>query len=125
MKIKKNTNRLQKFRNKYFSGKAGAMFLISRKMNRLLVPHESIGKLTDINLFRKEKNIVIELSNGHEVNNISISSYSFEHRKGDPYLVWKSVECEGPEEDRYKRLFNNLDGIELSKRYFSLVEAIL
>ena len=121
--MKINFNKLKKLKNKYLSGKAAILFLLNRKV-AAMVGDRDFGELTDLRLERTEKNIVLEVSRGLAVNTIAIQGYGVVNRRGVPYLTWKSVEFDGPDHDRYKSVFRNRDGIELSKRYVSVVEAI-
>ena len=125
MKVKKNTNRLKQFQSRYFSSKAGILLVVNHKLKGFFGTDNQFGKLTDLELRRQEKTIILEVTDGEDVNNIAICNYGFENRKGDPYLTWKSIDFEGPAEDKYKRIFRDLDGVLLSKKYFSLVEAML
>ena len=125
MKIKKNTNRLKRFRARYLSGKAAVLFLVNRKMKGFFGEANNFGRLTDIELRRREKAIVMEVTDEEAVNTIIIEHYGFEHRSGEPYLVWKKVSFDGPAEGKYRGIFKDINGIELSRGYFSLVEAVL
>ena len=46
-------------------------------------------------------------------------------RQGKPYLIWKKAQVDGPDRERYAPVFNRSDGIELTKRYATVVEALL
>lgn len=116
---------MQRFRNKYLSSKAAILFMINRKMKDITVEGGSFGKLTDLEVLRQDKTILIELTEGKEASLIEIRRYGFLHRKGEPFLVWQDLHFDGPAKERYQKIFKKLDGIQLSKRNFSLVEAIL
>lgn len=125
MKIKKNKNKFRKLRERYFSSKAGVLFVLNRKIKTMVGLGDNFGKLTDLELDRQQKNLTLEVTYEKEVNNISIHGYGFTQRKGEPYLVWEKMKFDGPESENYRKRFKSLDGIELSKRYISVVEAIL
>ncbi len=124
MKLKKRIEKLKRLRNRYLSSKTAALYFVNRKMKSLTGEH-SFGTLTDLRLDRVDKNIELEVMNDDQVNTIAINGYGFTNKRGTPYLTWQSASFSGPEADHYRGILNKLDGIELSKRYVSLIEAVL
>lgn len=125
MQVKKNKNTFRKLRERYFSSKAGVLFVLNRKLGSSIGLGKDFGKLTDLELDRELKTITLEVTSREDINTIAIQGYGFTQRKGAPYLVWNEMAFDGPASDEYKRKFKTMDGIELSRRYVSLVEAIL
>ncbi len=115
--------RLKKLKNRYLSGKGAILFLLNRKVAAMV--GADFGELTDLHLDRAEKNMVLEISRGLDVNTIAISGYGVVSRQGKPYLTWNDARVEGPERERYASIFQRKEGIELTKRYAAVVEAIL
>ena len=125
MKLKKNSTRLMRLRTKYLSSKAIALFVINKRIKSALQHGKDFGKITDLQLNRQQKNMTLELERQDEINTITISGYTFENRKGAPYLIWKDIDFTGPATNHYRTIFKNINGIELSKKYVSIVEAVL
>ncbi|PHR27269.1 MAG: hypothetical protein COA36_09795 [Desulfotalea sp.] len=125
MKLKKSSTMFMRLRTKYLSSKAIALFVINKKLKTTLQHDSDFGKLTDIQLNRQQKNMTLELEHLSEINTIAINGYTFENRKGEPYLIWRTIDFTGPAKDHYKMIFKNIDGIELSKKYIAIVEAVL
>jgi hypothetical protein len=122
--MKIDFNKLKKLKNRYLSGKGAILFLLNRKVGAM-VGDKDFGQLTDLHLDRAEKNIVLEICRGLSVNTIAIEGYGVVNRQGTPYLTWKGARIDGPDKDRYAQVFQRRDGIELTKRYAAVVEAIL
>ena len=122
--MKIDFNKLKKLKNRYLSGKGAILFLLNRKVGAM-VGDRDFGQLTDLHLDRAEKNIVLEICRGLSVNTIAIEGYVVVNRQGTPSLTWKGARIDGPDKDRYAQVFQRRDGIELTKRYAAVVEAIL
>lgn len=125
MKIKKSSNRFMRLKTRYFSSKGLALWAINKKLKKALGHGQEFGKLVDLQLNRQEKNIGLELEHQGEVNTIMLSGYGFENRKGRPHLIWKDINFTGPAQHHYQSVFKKIESIELSKKYVSLVEAML
>lgn len=126
MKIRKSSTKLGRLKEKYLSSKAAALFFLNRRAKTLKEEGFDFGVLTDIELDRQNKELLLEVTDrGEGVTIIGINGYRFENRKGEPWLVWRKIACEGAQEERYRRLFLQMGGIRMSKRYFALVEAVL
>lgn len=125
MKLKKNKNKLKQLRNRFLSSKALALFVLNRKVKFMIGQDKDFGTLTDLQLDRQAKNLTLEVERDRESSTITINNYGFETRKGTPYLIWKSVNFTGPDTPYFQDVFSRINGIELSKRYISVVEAIL
>lgn len=123
--MQKRKNKIRKFRDRYFSGKAAVLFVVNRKLRGFFGDENNFGKLTDLTLSRGEKTIAIEVSDGLEVNTITIRDYGFTYRRGEPFLVWRTIDFEGNGQERYRKIFSQKQGLRLSKKLFSLVEAVL
>ena len=125
MRIKKNSNRFKRLQERYFSSKAGVIFVLNRKLGIIVGEGRDFGKVTDLELDREDKNILLEVTHRGEANTIAIIGYGFNQRKGAPWLVWKDIDFDGPESSNYRKRFNKINGIELSPKYVNFVEAIL
>lgn len=101
------------------------MFFVNYKLKSITGRDEQFGRLTDLALNRDTKEISLEMTQYEEITCITIEGYRFDNRKGETYLCWDKVNSEGPAQDKYSKIFDNINGIELSKRYMLLVEAIL
>lgn len=122
--MKIDFKKLKKLKNRYLSGKGAILFLLNRKVGAM-VGDRDFGELTDLHLDRADKNMVLEISRGLSVNTITIGGYSVVIRRGTPYLTWRETRIEGPDRERFARVFERREGIELTKRYAAVVEAIL
>lgn len=122
--MKIDFKKLKKLKNRYLSGKGAILFLLNRKVGAM-VGDRDFGELTDLHLDRADKNMVLEISRGLSVNTITIGGYSVVIRRGTPYLTWRETRIEGPDRERFARVFGRREGIELTKRYAAVVEAIL
>jgi len=122
--MKIDFKKLKKLKNRYLSGKGAILFLLNRKVGAM-VGDADFGELTDLRLDRAEKNIVLEIARGPNVNTIAIEGYVVVSRHGTPYLTWKGAHIDGPDKERYAQVFQRREGIELTKRYAAVVEAIL
>ena len=125
MQRKNQKNLVRRFRDRYLSGKAAALFVVNRKLKGFFGEHNNFGKLTDLSLSRREKTIALEVSDGSEVTTITIRDYGFSERRGEPYLIWQSIDFEGPGREKYQKIFARQQGLQLSKKIFALVEAVL
>jgi len=125
MKIKKNSTRFMRLRTKYLSSKGIAIFAINKKLKNAFTSGQDFGKLTDLQLDRQSKNMTLELERRAQINTIALTGYSFENRKGTPYLIWKNINFTGPATNHYITIFKKIDGIALSPKYISIVEAVL
>ena len=115
--------RLKKLKNRYLSGKGAILFLLNRKVAAMV--GADFGELTDLHLDRAAKNMVLEIRCGLDVNTIAINGYGVVNRQGKPFLTWNTTQIEGPDRERYMPIFQRKEGIELTKRYAAVVEAIL
>lgn len=122
--MKIDFNKLKKLKNRYLSGKGAILFLLNRKVGAM-VGDKDFGELTDLHLDRAEKNLTLEISRGLSINTINIEGYGVISRQGKPYLIWKKAQVDGPDRERYAPVFNRCEGIELTKRYATVVEALL
>ncbi len=122
--MKIDFKKLKKLKNRYLSGKGAILFLLNRKVGAM-IGDVDFGELTNLRLDRAEKNIVLEIARGPNVNTIAIEGYGVVNRKGLAYLVWKDARIDGPDKERYAPVFERRKGIELTKRYAAVVEAIL
>lgn len=125
MNVRKNSTTFMRLRTKYLSSKAIALFVINKKLKNTLQHGEDFGQLTDLQLNRQNKNMTLELERQDELNTIALTGYTFENRRGIPYLIWKNINFTGPATQHYQKIFKNIDGIELSRKYISIVEAVL
>ncbi len=125
MQNKKNIGRIRKFRDRYLSGKAAVLFVVNQKLKGFFGEENNFGKLTDLTLSRREKTMSMEVSDGLEVTSITLRRYGFTKRRGEPYLVWQTIDFDGPGKERYRKIFARQEGLRLSKGLFSLVEAVL
>lgn len=125
MKIKKNSTIFMRLRTKYLSSKAIALMVINKKLKNSFTSGQDFGKLTDLQLDRQSKNMTLEVERRGDISTIALTGYRFETRKGTPYLIWKNIDFTGPATDHYKTIFGKIDGIALSKKYISIVEAVL
>lgn len=117
-------DKLKKLKNRYLSGKAAILFLLNRKV-AAMTGSRDFGTLTDVQLDRSEKNMVLEITNGLHCNIITITGYGVVNKKGRPHLTWRQAHIEGPDRALYAPVFDHNDGIELTNRYAAVVEAIL
>lgn len=122
--MKIDFNKLKKLKTRYLSGKGAILFLLNRKVGAM-VGDKDFGKLTDLHLDRAEKNLTLEISRGLNTNTINIEGYGVVSRQGKPFLIWKGVRVDGPDKERYAPVFYRREGIELTKRYATVVEALL
>ncbi|PIE38511.1 MAG: hypothetical protein CSA53_04115 [Gammaproteobacteria bacterium] len=125
MEIKKTSSRFKRLRQRYFSTKAAVLFILNRKIKGAVGLGEDFGRITDIELDRGKKDITMEVTQEDAVNTIAVRGYGFEQRKGKPYLIWKTMDFAGPAGEEYRRRFAGMNGIELSKKYIAVVEAVL
>jgi len=125
MQIRKKQSRLRKFQERYLSGKAAVLFIVNRKMASLLGADNNFGKLVDLTRSRSERTITMKTENHEGINSITLRGYNLVHRRGEPFLVWRSIDFAGPAADNYRSIFAAKDGLRLSKKFFNLVEAVL
>lgn len=125
MQRKTNKNPIRRFRDRYLSGKAAVLFVVNRKLRGFFGESNNFGKLTDLTLSRREKTIAMEVTDGSQVNIITIREYGFSERRGEPFLTWRAIDFEGPGRDKYQKIFARQQGLRLSKNFFALVEAVL
>ncbi len=125
MQIQKSIKRLKRLRSRYLSSKTAVLYILNRKFAGLGKESGGVGKLTDIILDRERKNISLFVENHGNTNSIAMQGYGFTQKGGSPFLVWKTIQCQGPDRKNLDQVFNRLDGIELSKTVLPLVETIL
>lgn len=125
MKIFKEFKKLKKLKMKKLNGKNAALFLLNRKLQQISTKHGSYGKITDLQLDRQTKTLEFEILRGEAINTIAILGYHFTAFKGHSYLGWSSLSFNGPSQGEYRKVFHNIDRIEVSKRYLSLLEVVL
>lgn len=125
MKILTLFKKLGRLKEKSLSGKGAALFLLNRKIPELAGGKNAFGKITDLRLEREAKSVSFEISRDSEVNTITVKGYHIDPRLGQSCLSWDVMEFDGPARERYRKIFQNIDRIEISKRYIFMLEAVL
>lgn len=123
---------IKTFKNMYaglklkgFSGKTAVLFFLNRKISALAGERNDFGKLTDLRLDRQARSISFDVTRDGETHSLAIRDYRFVVGKGQSYLSWASMDCDGPGRERYGEIFQEIDRIKVSKRYISMLEAVM
>ena len=118
---------LRKIKNLRFrkiGAKNAALFLINKKLSTMEGGNE-LGRIIDLHLDRPTKTMTMEVEWNDQVNSIAIRDYKFVLFKSKSFLTWKVVECQGADQQRYCKIFNDVERIKVPKKYMTLLEVIL
>lgn len=125
MKIFTLFKKLGRLKDKSLSGKGAALFLLNRKIPELAGGKNAFGRITDLHLDRQAKNVSFEIARASEVNTITVKGYYVDALMGKSCVTWNSMEFDGPAREKYRKIFQGINRIEISKRYIFMLEAVL
>lgn len=112
--------KIKNLRFKEIGAKSAAFFLINRKLNS-----DELGKVTDLQLDRTAKSMILTAVRESAVNTITIKGYKIVLFKGKSFLAWERLTFEGADQQRYRKIFKDVERIEVPKQITTLLEVIL
>jgi sporulation protein YlmC with PRC-barrel domain len=111
-------NTMRRFAKKAFSSKTYVLAAVNR-----FVP-ETMGKLTDLEIDRENKNISMELLRGKENAALHVKNYSLRYRGSRSFLVFETLYAQGFLKPQLKSVLKNRE-IEIDPRYIKAVKTLI
>jgi sporulation protein YlmC with PRC-barrel domain len=111
-------NTMRRFAKKAFSSKTYVLAGVNR-----LVP-ETLGKVTDLEIDRENKNISLELLRGKEQAALHVKNYAIRYRGSRSFLVFETLYAQGFLKSQLKSAMKNRE-IEIEKRYIKAVKTLI
>ncbi len=116
--------KIKNFRLREVGAKGAAIFLINKKLSAM-EGGDKLGKITDLQLNRADKSMVLEATRDAEINSINVKGYKTVLFKGKSFITWDSMEFNGNDRSHYQKIFKNVKRIEISKQVITLLKVIL
>ena len=116
--------KIKNFRLREVGAKGAAIFLINKKLSAM-EGGDKLGKITDLQLNRTDKSMVLEATRDAEINSINVKGYKTVLFKGKSFITWDSMEFNGNDRSHYQKIFKNVKRIEISKQVITLLKVIL
>ena len=125
MEFVKAFKKLRKLKVRRINGKSAVLFLLNRKLSAIADGRKEFGELIDLRLDRKTRSISFDLIRDDKMSSIAIQEYRIIASKGQSWLTWSAIDFEGPARERFRNIFQEIDRIEVSKRYISMLEVVM
>lgn len=116
--------KIKNLRLKKIGAKDAAIFLLNRKLPALTGSND-LGRVVDLRLDRPGKSLAVDIGQEERVSSVAIKNYRFVLNKGQSYLTWDTIHCQGDEAKRFGKALSAIKQIEVPRRYMGLLEVIL